>query len=184
MAPHVTVPGQLIHDQFAAFEDDGVTKRSGLTLAGGDFVVVVYKDCSVDPLSVTIQEIGTTGVYCLDWTPDDEGYWLVELRIVFSDDIHCSQSTTVELAVSLPGMSADLIRVLGLLHYNSIVDNQEFNDPNEQLSKWRLRQFDSEGNLPVTDGGNETAGLLHEYEFEAEYSGPNRPKKLRVRKVL
>ena len=170
-------------DPFAAFEDDGVSKRSGLTLGGGDFTVTVLKDCVPDALTVTITEVGVTGQYCLEYTPPTEGFWTVEVHIDFSDDILCSEAS-VGQAADLLTVIVNLERVLGLLHMNSMVDNQEFVDGNDQLTKWRLRHFDTESNVPTDPGGLETTGLLHEYEFEAEYDGPNKPKKLRVKKVL
>jgi hypothetical protein len=177
-----TVPGQTIADTFPAFEDDGVSKRSGLSYPG-DFTVAVFKDCTESALSVAITEIGSTGTYCLQYTPPDEGFWKVEVLVGFSGDARCSQAS-VGTAADLSGIITNLERVLGLLHMNSFVDNQEFSDPDGQLTKWRLRHFDTAANLPVNEGGSETAGLLHEYEFEAEYDGPNQPKKLRVRKIL
>jgi hypothetical protein len=173
----ITIPGQTI------FEDDGVSKRSGLTLLGGDFVVTVYKDCAINALPVTISEIGATGTYCLQYTPPTAGYWSVELRIVFSDDILCSRAS-VGQAADLSTLLDEMGRVLSLLHFNSMVDLQEFADPNEQLTKWRHRGFDTDSNVPATPGGNETVGKKYEHEFEAEYDGPNKPKMLKMKKVL
>ena len=54
MSCFIVALGQTIKDQISAFEDDGVSKRSGLTVGGGDFSITVWKDCVVDALSVTI----------------------------------------------------------------------------------------------------------------------------------
>jgi len=80
-------------------------------------------------------------------------------------------------------IKADLSRVLGLLHRNSILDKQEY-DPSGQLTFARLRVFDSPANVPDVPGGSEGAGLLHEYEIEAEYSGVNIVTKFTLKQVL
>lgn len=59
-------------------------------------------------------------------------------------------------------------RVSGLLHENSIVDNQVY-DSVGLLTSARLRVFDSAGNLPDTPGGSEVTGLLFEYIVIAGY---------------
>ena len=183
MAVFQITPGEEVKDQISAFEDDGITKRSGLTLGGGDFVVTVWEDCTVNALSVTISEIGSSGEYCLEYTPPTEGVWVVEVQVVFSGDI-CKSSAHVGAAPNLSGLVANMERVLGLLHMNSMVDLQEFNDPNAQITKWRLRHFNDASNVPATEGGAEIAGKLHEYEFEAEYDGANKPKKLVAKVIL
>ena len=182
MTHWTTSPGDTIKDQFSAFEDDGVTKRSGLTIAGGDFAVTVWKDCVVDPLTVTITEIGASGEYCLEYTPPTAGTWKVQIHIDFSDDIMCS-TASVGTSADLSGVLELLERVLGLLHMNSMVDRQEF-DPANQLLKARLRHFDSPTNLPSSQGGNETVGLLHQYEIEAKWEAANREVKYAVKTIL
>lgn len=174
-------PGETVKDQFSAFEDDGLTKRSGLTLAGADFVVTVYRDCVVNGLAVTITEIGSSGEYCLEFTPPDEAVWVVEVHVVFSGDI-CKSTADATPAPNLSGLVSNMERVLGLLHMNSMVDLQQY-DANDQATNWRLRHFNAASNVPATEGGSETAGKLHEYEFEVEYEAPNKPKKL-VAKVI
>ena len=104
------------------------------------------------------------------------------LSIDFSDDIMCS-TAAVGLSADLTTLSLDMRRVLSLLHFNSIVDKQQFIDPNGQLTKWRHRGFNAEGNVPTVPGGNETAGKIFEHEFEAEYDGANQPKVLIMKKV-
>ena len=178
MSVFAVVPGQTVYDQFPALEDDGITKRPGLTVGAGDFIVTTYKDCVITPLAVAITDISGTGEYCLEYTPPDEGFWVVEVLIDFSGD--CFKSITQTVAANLATVIDNLNRALSLLHFNSMVDLQQYNDPNEQLTNWRHRGFNAAGNVPVTPGGNETTGKKYEHQFEAEYDGPNKPKKLPI----
>lgn len=71
---------------------------------------------------------------------------------------------------SLWHLGQNVGRLMGLLHENSMVDNQTY-DSNGQLLTARLRVFDSAANLPAAPGGNETTGLLFEYNVTAGYAG-------------
>ena len=92
-------------------------------------------------------------------------------------------SGIVNISSDLTVVKADLARVLGLLHLNSMLDNQTY-DGQGQLISARLRVFDSETNVPATTGGSETVGLLHEYTIEAAWSGLNIATKFVLKKVL
>jgi hypothetical protein len=80
-------------------------------------------------------------------------------------------------------MQADLKRVLGLLHHNSMLDKQTY-DGLGQLTSARLRVFDSAANVPSAPDGNETLGLLHEYDLASEWSGQNINTKFTLKRVL
>jgi hypothetical protein len=72
---------------------------------------------------------------------------------------------------SLYHLNLNLSRTLGLLHENSIVDNQTY-DTNGNLLTARLRVFDSATNLALaTPGGSEVAGLIFEYNIVSGYLG-------------
>jgi hypothetical protein len=74
-------------------------------------------------------------------------------------------------------------RVLGLLHENSIVDNQAY-DADDRLTSARLRVFDSAGNVPSSPGGSETTGLLFEYAVAAGYTVQGLLQEYKMEKVL
>jgi hypothetical protein len=78
--------GLLVIDQFPAYEDDGYTKRSGLTTPT-DLVVTVYKNGAPDATVVTIAEIGTTGDYKLTFTPLTDGLYAIQVLIDFSKEV-------------------------------------------------------------------------------------------------
>ena len=78
--------GELVIDQFPAFEDDGYTKRSGL-VTPTDLIVTVYKDGVIDATVVTIAEIGTIGDYKVSFTPATDGLYVIQVLIDFSKEI-------------------------------------------------------------------------------------------------
>ena len=84
---------------------------------------------------------------------------------------------------SLHDLGTSLARTLGLLHANSVVDNQTY-DVLGQLTAARLRIFDSEANVPTIPGGSETTGLIHEYNVIAEYAGQGVLTNYQLRQVL
>lgn len=89
------------------------------------------------------------------------------------DNIASAVWEAQQSAYLTPGsMGASIARVLGLLHFNSMVDSQQY-DVNGQLIAARLRVFDSVVNMPIAPGGSETVGLIQEYAIAAEYSGLN-----------
>lgn len=87
------------------------------------------------------------------------------------------------LTDSLHFLRFDIQRVLGLLHYNAMLDKQEY-DTNNQLTYARLRVFDEASNIPTDPGGSETTGLEQEYEIRAAYAGLGVVTKFVLEKVL
>ena len=109
-----------VQDNFSAFENDGYTKRSGLT--GPDFTVAVYKDGAPLVLTVDITEIGSTGEYTVEFTPASDGFYSVQVLIDFSKDIWEGEYTSGETSDTLAELIAivksqcdkiDLIPTLG-----------------------------------------------------------------------
>jgi hypothetical protein len=175
--------GVEVQDNFSAFEDDGYSKRSGLTAGGGDFSVSVFKNGSLFSLAVTITEIGSTGEYRVKFTPPSDGYYSIQVLINFSKDIWEGEFTAgpADIAGSLDQILFDLLVVKGLLHYNSMLDNQVFEEG--KLTSARLRMFDTPSHIPGVEGGSETLGLLAEFQIESEYDTGGLNKKFVLRRV-
>jgi hypothetical protein len=57
--------------------------------------------------------------------------------------------------------------IKGLLHHNSMLDKQVYEEG--QLISARLRVFDSVANIPPAKDGEETAGKIAEFSVEATY---------------
>jgi hypothetical protein len=169
--------GSTVIDQFPVFEPDGYSKKSGLTLAGGDFVVTAWREGYQTTVSLTITEIpGTPGEYRVEWTPPFAVFGRYEIQILIN---YNKQIWHGEYRV----VSSDDDRIAGLLHENAIVDNQTY-DSFAQLTSARVRVFDRAGNVPSVPGGGETVELKHEYEIEAAYDGLNKLTKYVLKRVL
>lgn len=176
------LPNDQVKDQISVYDDTGVAKISGLTLVGGDFTVTVWLDGVPDALPVSITEIGVSGEYLVEFTPNLEGTWIVE--VVVNPIQEAFKITAVAGgAVDLSTILTQNDRILGLLHNNSILDNQTY-DSQGQLLTARLRIFDDAVNVPVTPGGSETTGLLFEYSIEADYAAVNEATRYSMRQVL
>lgn len=184
------VPGEALIDHFSVFEDDGYTKRSGLT--DSDFAVSVWANAMPLGIATAVAEIAG-GEYQLGFVPTIAGIWKVEIHVLYNHEILAMEvevrdadvdSINYELSLikdggsgdfnpatdSLHAQSLSLARILGLLHHNAILDNQTY-DAYGNLASARLRVFDTKGNVPAVPGGGETVGLLHQYTIEAEHAG-------------
>lgn len=73
--------------------------------------------------------------------------------------------------------------VKGLLHHNSIIDNQTY-ATDGQLESARVRVFTIPSQVPDTPGGNETTGLLVEYNIESEYDSYGLNKRFVLKRVF
>jgi hypothetical protein len=173
-------PGDTITDQFAVFEDDGITKHTGLVQA--DFDIVVWQDGVVTALAVTVTEIGTSGEYKLVYTPPTEGYWKVELFSDFSEEYYVSLAA-VGVSADLTGVKGDLARILALLHHNAMVDQHSYTPQGDLLSA-RVRGFDNPGNVPPVPNGAETTGLKYQWAMTATYSSPGILESYTMKRVL
>lgn len=168
------VTGTPVVDHFSAFESDGYTKRSGLTVGAGDFTVTAYQDAVIAPLTVTITEVGATGEYEVAFTPAADGFYSIQVLIDFSKEIWEGEYEVSPDAIAddvvpvLDQLEQDMLIVRALLHDNGMVDNQTYVDG--QLTSARLRMFDSAANVPTTPGGSETTGLLAEFLIESTYT--------------
>jgi len=184
-------------DQFPAFEDDGFSKRSGLT-SPADFTATVFRDAVVVALPVTIAEIGSTGEYKTEFTPNIVGFYELQVLVDFNKEIRFRNYTAVpeltnpvvietrdkvfEIATTTGQVDEQLATALGLLHLNTLIDNQTY-DGNNQLLTARVRVFvDATAAAAATVGGSEVG--TQEYSVEATYAGIGQNNKYLLKKVL
>jgi len=99
-----------------------------------------------------------------------------------SDSLHHIRGELSSVQGDISVVQGDLSRVLGLLHENTIIDNQQY-DTFKQVTYARIRVFDSPGNVPATPGGDETTGLLYVYEMRAEYADINVVRRFALKRV-
>lgn len=173
-------PGDTVTDQFAVFENDGITKHTGLL--PGSFAVVAWRDGVVTPLVVALSEVGSSGEYKMVYTPLTPGFWKVEVFSSFSDEYYVS-TAVAGVGATIAGVKGDTELILGLLHLNSMLDQQVF-DGNGDLTSTRLRCFNSPGNVPATPGGSEVTGLKFQLLVEVSYTAPGKPDKFTLKRVL
>lgn len=72
--------------------------------------------------------------------------------------------------------------VKGLLHHNSIVDNQTYE--NGQLTSARVRVFSVPTQIPDIPGGSETAGMLAEFQLESSYDVDGMNQRFALKRVF
>jgi hypothetical protein len=81
--------GQLVVDQFPIWESNGYVKKSGESV----FTKRLWKDGVADAVTITIAEIGVTGEYKASFTPDDVGFWVMEITIDYNKDVFQAEYT-------------------------------------------------------------------------------------------
>lgn len=88
---HRVTAGESVQFHFLALQLDGVTPYTGLVPA--DFTILLFQNLTQSAETVTVSEIGTTGVYNFSFTPPSAGYWHANLQVIptgdwFQDDVH------------------------------------------------------------------------------------------------
>lgn len=106
------------------------------------------------------------GLYTADWTPSVEGNYSIvgQLFIDSMFAIDAGYEKTMEDA-EVNTMKANIIRLLGLSHENTVIDLQTY-DPQGNLTSARIRTYDSKPNALAAGA----TGLLHTYSVAATYS--------------
>lgn len=146
------VPGPFWHDLIEIDSANSPGMYSYLfeqTKVGLEIIYVVYYRHEVSPVGFAAEtHVITNEVYIPHAQPDP---------IIIGSDTVMGQLEVVK----------------GLLHHNSMLDQQIYDG--SLLRSARLRMFDHPNNIPAVDGGNETTGLLAEFEIKAIYeSGVNK----------
>jgi len=124
---------------FPVFDVDGVTPLSGLV--DGDFTnKTLIKDDAVQALTVTVTEVGSTGKYYAEFTPDDRGFWYVEVTTP-GDEVY-GHHVDVGIFDTLDRMRKETSNA----HKIDLVTQEEIaydDDGSTELQKWDV----------FTDGG-------------------------------
>ena len=77
---------------------------------------------------------------------------------------------------SLTAANAVMLRCLGMLHENAVMDIVQFDSVNDVMTNARLRLYDSKANANAAKAASPTAyvtGLLAQYTVSATYTGAN-----------
>lgn len=128
--------------------------------------------------TVTLTHIGQ-GLYGSTYTPSQEGFIGVVYKLYL--DSGFTQNADYDLETEGAEVSSDktnLLRILGLLHENTVFDLQTY-DSGGNLVSGRLRGYDNKAHA-VSAG---LTGLLFTYTIDASYSGGQLSKYLITRET-
>ena len=85
---------------FIAYDFDGMTKLSGLTVGSG-VTITNYKDGVLQSQSITVTEVGSTGNYILSTIFSTIGYWTVFVKIIDTGTNEIIDEQRIDVDVSL-----------------------------------------------------------------------------------
>ena len=150
----------------------------------------VYAPGGTTPLVTLNMVHKARGRYEANYTLATAGVVTV-IFITYADTGHTVENITYsreqeQLVITQYGvddLALSLIRVLGLVHENTFIDNT-VHDAFGQLTGARVRIFDSRVNAEAaTDGGSETTGLVATYDITSTYESQGRMGSYRMVKV-
>jgi len=123
----------------------------------------------------------TKGLYSVNWTPLTEGYFSIVYEFFLDAGYTVVAYDYPQGAESIEVSSdkTNLLRLLGLEHENTVLDNQVYN-AHRHLTSARLRSYNSAANA-VAAG---VTGLLFEWNIVATYDGSELNNKFRIDRVL
>jgi hypothetical protein len=108
----------------------------------------------------------TNGMYQAEYTPTEEEY-LTVLYKVYTDSGYTTlglYGTEVE-TIEVNSLKTNVLRILGLLHQNSVIDQEVYNVDGNMVSS-RIRSYDSAAN--ATAAGS--TGLLFTWQVSVTYT--------------
>ena len=86
-------------DHFPVYGEDGFTKVPDLE--PDDFAVVVFRDGEVAAVSVELAQIGASpGEYRLSFTPDQAGFYEIEVAFIAGQQTYAEQYEVTEAIVA------------------------------------------------------------------------------------
>lgn len=107
------------------------------------------------------------GLYGSTYTPVTEGYLSVVYRFFYDPGLTVLADYDLEAeAVEVSSDKTNLLRILGLLHHNSVLDQQIY-DGDGNLITARIRAYDSRPNADLAG----LTGLLFTWSVVAIYTG-------------
>jgi hypothetical protein len=107
------------------------------------------------------------GLYGTEHTFTAEGFYTV-VYLLYSDSGYTSLATDYDIQAELVEVNSDktnIIKLLGLNHDNTVVDQQTY-DLQGNLLSCRIRYYDSKANAEAAG----TAGLLHTWTSTGTYT--------------
>jgi hypothetical protein len=116
----------------------------------------------------------TEGLYSVSYTPSTEGVFSLVYELYFDAGRTVSAGYGKEgEALDVNSFRTNILRILGLVHQNSVVDSQIY-DSDQNLTYARIRCYDSTANASAAAAiapAPYNTGKIFEYEVNAAYSG-------------
>lgn len=128
--------------------------------------VRVYNAAGVMVADLELSHVAE-GLYSVTWTPNVEGWFSAVAELFFDSGflVDAGYEKTGE-QIEVTQNKTNILRILGLVHENSVVDQQIY-DADENLLSARIRSYDTRANALAATG----VGLRFQYMVQAEYSG-------------
>lgn len=141
--PRKVLLGPIV-DQFPIFELDGIHKHSG----GSAYTVTIWKDSVEQAIPYTITEIGASGEYKFEFTPDDVGFWVAEVIIAYNTEVYVGEYDVYESdpAQALFNAAYDS----GTLYLEAWLDRQGTSVPAADLVSCQVDVYEQDGSLLVS----------------------------------
>lgn len=129
-------------------------------------LVRIYDDAGALVASLPLVHVAE-GLYSASWTPAIEG-WFSAVTELFFDSAYTVDAGYEKAGeqIEVTQTKTNILRMLGLVYDNSIIDQQVF-DADDNLLSARIRAYDTKANALLAG----TAGLRFQYRVEAEYTG-------------
>jgi len=120
-----------------------------------------------------------TGLYAVTWTPAIEGYFsaVYELFLDVGLTIPAEYERDAEV-VEVSSDKTNILRLLGLAHENSLLDQQVYG-ANNRLASARLRMYNSAANCAAAG----VTGLLFTWQISATYNISNQSETFKIERV-
>ena len=107
------------------------------------------------------------GLYGTTYTPTAEGYLSVVYRFFYDAGLTIPADYDLEAeAIEVSSDKTNILRILGLLHHNAVLDQQVY-DPDGNLLTARIRAYDTRAHADLAG----LTGLLFTWSVVAVYTG-------------
>ena len=128
----------------------------------------VYDENTVLVDTISLSHV-VEGIYSNTYTPTTEGIYSIVYQFFVDPGLTVPAAfDKVVETLDVNSVRTNVMRILGLVHDNSVVDQQTYNADRQMLSA-RIRNYDSKANADLAG----VTGLLFTWNVVASYTGLN-----------
>lgn len=147
------------YEVFSAYDFDGIDKVTGLTVAGGGFTVLFYKNgATVTSPTHAVTEIGSSGDYAFSATFASIGYWTVYVSTVILGETVDVFKFEVEVTLRTLDEVYDAVVGGGIGSETLLVTVQDTQNSNAVVPSVALNLYNSDKTAFITFGTTNTSG--------------------------